>query len=472
MSPSRRDAVATALSLALHGSLIAYVAWTTTAPELDFEFQLPTEVEFGLTDAVEVSEGASRPEPAAEAAAAREPGEGEGPIAADAGVPADGGPPDAGRRRRRRDAGPSEPVASAGEGEASGDEGEGTGDRPGSGRGVAFLPAGSQIALRIDVARIRRSPFAADVRTLLAVLPDWQVLLDGSGIDPLDDLDRVLIASPNLQRDRLIVAGRATGDEGAIRRAAARLAIAAGQPIEWTRRQGVEVAPWHDRSDTERIIALLGPRHFLICRPEDLSRVLAVARNRAADEAPEGEAPVHPADALLSMEEGEGLSLEVEGARNFARASPRRGTNPLAVIPTELRLALTERPEDEVAARTTWTYEGETEAAEAGAYWNRMREGFARNIIASVLGVSGLLNRATLEPEGDHLDGSVDLRAAEMRQLLNLSRQMFLDRARARERAQQGAQDNPPPAEGQETAPAPGTPTAPPEPPTVPPSPY
>lgn len=500
MPVSRRaDAVALVASLAIHAALVGYVMWSTSTPELDFEFQLPIEVEFGMTEAVEVSAGAAtartEPPPAAEET---EPGEGEGETeAVDAGVPTDGGPSDGGAPDggRGRDAGPSEPLAAADvEGEGTGEEGDGTGDEEGEGRGVAFLPAGSQIALRIDVARVSRSPLAPDVRSLLQVLPDWRVILDGSGIEPLDDLDRILIASPNLQRSRIIVAGRSTGDQTRIRRAAAQLAIAASQPIEWTRSHGVEVAPWHDRDETERIIAIIGPRHFLICRPEDLPRVLAVARNRAAEtdgDAPpgggggddaegeagddgEGEAGddgegeperppaprTHPADALLSMEEGEGLSLEVEGARNFARASRRRGNNPLAVLPTELRLSLSERPGDEVAARTTWTYEGAEQASEAGAYWNRMREQFSRNIIAGVLGVDGLLRRATLEPDDDHLDGSVDLRVSEMRQLLNLSRQMFLDRARARERAEQrrrqreaqrrgsgaGPQDTPSPA--------------------------
>lgn len=487
MLVTRREAVALALSMGVHASMLAYVLWSTSTPELPFEFEMPMEVEFGLTEAVEVSAGqmaqAAPPEPTP----APDPdGEGEG-AAIDAGVPSDAGPPDAGQRPRP-DAGPGEPLASAeGEGEGTGEEGEGGGDE-GEGRGVAFLPAGSQIALRLDVARVRASPVAAEVRALLAVMPDWQVLLDGSGVEPLDDLDRVLFATPNLERSRFIFAGRATGGEEAIRRAAAQLAIAGGQPIEWANRHGVPVAPWHDRSGIERVIALIGPRHFLICRPQDVPRVLAVARHRAAEEAEEEgeERPrEHPADALLSMEEGEGLTLEIEGARNFARASPRRGRSPLEMLPTDVRLALTEQPDDEVAARTRWTYENDDQAQDASAYWNDMKDQFSRNIIASVLGVSGILRRAELEPTDDHIDGSVDLRAAELRQVLNLARQMFADRARARERREQERQqaeaggtegevpdqDTPPEGEGEPSEPpdAPSPEPAAPPPPTPPP---
>ncbi|MEC7525532.1 MAG: hypothetical protein VYE22_36950 [Myxococcota bacterium] len=442
------------LSVGLHASLIGYVYWATTAPELGFEFTLPMEVELGMTDAVSVTEGASGAAAEAEAAAA-EGDEGEG-VGADGGVPdagaPDAGPPDAGRRRRR-DAGPPQVAEADDEGEGAGDEGEGAGDTDGEGRGVAFLPAGSQIALRMDVGRIRRSPLAGDVRALIAAIPDWTAMLDGSGIDPLDDLDRVLIATPNLQRSRLIIAGRATADADAIRAAATRLASAAGTPIAWEQRHGVEVAPWRSRDDTERVIAIIGPRHFIISRPQDLPRVLAVARNRSA----ETEEEEHFADALLSMEEGEGLSLEVEGARNFARNSPRR-QGPIEMVPLALRLALSEEADQRVAARSRWRYEGETQAEEAAGYWDRMREGYGRNPVVAFMGIGGILQRATIEPEGDHFEGNVDMQMTELGRLLGLARGIFQDRARARQ--------------GTSAPPAPAPPSPGPSGPRPPPSPF
>ncbi|MCB9591887.1 MAG: hypothetical protein H6719_04055 [Sandaracinaceae bacterium] len=437
MQVSRRvEAVAWVLSLALHASLAAYIFWSTTAPDLGFEFELPMEVEFGLTEAVTVSAGASAPTPPQEPAETAEDGEGEGAVL-DGGVPQDAGPPDAGPPRRRRDAGPPEGVAEA-------DEGEGTGDQAGEGRGVAFLPAGAQIALRLDVERIRRSPLGPDVRALLAAMPDWQALLEGSEIDPLQDLDRLLVATPNLQRSRLIVAGRVTADADAIRAAAERLAAGAGQPLTWRTESGVEVARWYNHDDTERVVAIIGPRHFVLCRPEDLPRVMAVARNRAAEEDDEGAPTEHPADALLSMGEGEGLSLEVEGARQFAQARGRtRG--PIEMVPTEIRLALSELPADAIAARSRWTYEDADRAGTAAGYWDGMREAYGHNVITAVLGIAPILQRATIEAEDDHFQGNVDLQVAEMRRLLALTRGFFEDRARAQQRAA-----NPPPSPGPE----------------------
>ncbi len=411
-----------ASSITLHAGMIAYVLWRTSAPDLDMEFSLPDSVEFGLTEAHTVAAGASAPPPAAEAS---ESGEGEG-NAADAGVPRDGGVSDGGRRVR--DAGQLVAEGEGAEGEGQGAEGEGA--------GVAFLPAGSQIALRMDIQRVRRSPLAADVRGVLSAMPDWQVLLEGSGIEPIDDLDRLLVASPNLERSRLIAAGRVSADEGSIRAAAERLATANGATLTWRTAEGVPVADWHDHDPSERVVALIGPQHFVIARAEDLSRVLAVARVRASrdEERPEASPDQppreHPADALLSMREGEGLSLEVEGFRNFAQARPGR-RSPLAMLPSRLRLGMLEQPEG-VGARIRGDFDDADQARAAAAYWDEMRQAYSRNIIASVLGLSGVLSRLSVRSESATLRAEVDISTAEMRRLLSLVRGFFADRARAR----------------------------------------
>ncbi len=449
MSPVRRaDTLGLLASVLLHAGAAGYVLWRTSTPDLGFELELPMEIELGLTEAVTVSAGAAAPPtepPPAESASAAERGPG---AALDAGVAeADAGPPDAGRRRRERDAGPPQ-LADGEEGEGAGDEGEGAGES-GEGRGVAFLPAGSQIALRLDVARVRASPLAGDVREVLRAMPDWQALIGGSGIEPLDDMDRLLVASPNLERSRLVAAGRAAGGEEAIRAAAERLAAAQGASLEWRTVRGAPVADWHDGDETARVVALIGPRHFVIARPEDLPRVIAVARARAAREAQE-ETEEHPADALLSMQEGEGLSLEVEGFRNYARARPGR-RSPLERLPLRLHLGLSELAEGRIGARIEGHFEDAAQAEGAVAYWDEARQAYARNIVTAVLGLSPILSRLELRADEEVLRASVDIEVEEMRRLLGRVRGFFEDRARP------PAQDAPGPA-----------PEAPPPPPPVP----
>lgn len=429
MSRARRAALfGWVLSLALHGALAGYIYGATDAPELGFEFELPDEVEFGMTDAMTVSQGArpTPPEPPPEPVSAEGEGD-EGETVVDAGPDEpDAGPPE-----------PPEPEPET-EAEGQGDEGEDEGDEEGEGEGVAFLPAGSQLALRIDMRRIRASPIADDVREFLAVLPDWRNVLGDSGIDPLEDLDRLLVASPNLNRSRMILAGRAEAGEASIRAAAVALAASAGETVTWREEEGVPVADWHDPSDTQRVIAIVGPRHFVICRPVDLPRVLAVALTRADEAAQDGDA-VHPADALLSMDEGAGLTLEIEGARNFTRNRRR----PVEVLPTTARMAMTDA-DGAVAVRTEWQYESEEQATEAHAYWERVREGYANNIITQMLGVGPILGRATLEAEDDRVLGAVDMQLGELQRLLQLGRGFLGRRA-----APEPAPDPPPVAEEQ-----------------------
>ena len=66
---------------------------------------------------------------------------------------------------------------------------------------VAFLPPGGQIALRLDLDRVRQSPARPDVERLLHALPDWQAILGTCG-SPALDLSRVFIHTPNLRPRR------------------------------------------------------------------------------------------------------------------------------------------------------------------------------------------------------------------------------------------------------------------------------
>ena len=50
------------------------------------------------------------------------------------------------------------------------------------------MPPGAQLALRIDMKRVRESPLGPDVTRFLHGVPDWQLILAGSGIDPVADL--------------------------------------------------------------------------------------------------------------------------------------------------------------------------------------------------------------------------------------------------------------------------------------------
>jgi hypothetical protein len=145
------------------------------------------------------------------------------------------------------------------------------------------------------------------------------------------------------------------------------------------------------------------------------------------------------------MEEGEGLSVEVEGFRNFARARP--GTrSPLDVLPVRLRVGLSQLADGNIGARITGRFDDADQAAAATAHWDGMREAYARNVAVQFLGIGSLLSRLTLRAEEDELRASVDIEVGEMRRLLALERGYFEDRARARHPAPAPATAPPVPA--------------------------
>lgn len=428
----RRFAAAILASIAAHVGIYAWIA-LSGAPEFDFEFQLPAEVEFGLTESVDVQAatiaaatpnstgGAGTNAPAAAPGASADGG------TLDAGEP-DAGEPDAGRRKKPRDAGPEDAgpdaevadatitdaaprdatavaTVDAGRADETRDAGSAlatatTTSTTATMTDAMRLPAGAQLALRVDMTHIRNSPLAPDVRQFLGAIPDWQAILGDSGINPVDDLDHVLIASPNLQRSRMLMAASYAGDPARVREIVDHLGQVRGVPVRWRRQHGVQVAPWANRDETERVVAMIGPRHFSITRPEDLPRLLAVAvarqetqtRDRRRRNAPDLSG--QPADALLSMEPGAALSLEAEGLQQFVRGDTR-------FIPNRVSLSVSETEDHKAAVLLKGWFSDSVSAEAAKDFWERMIRRYARDPWVALLNVGAPLQNATIEQADD-----------------------------------------------------------------------
>lgn len=373
-APHWRLAVTVLVSALLHVSLGVFLSTVLTMPSVDMEFQVPLDVEFGMTD--QVASVAALPGSAGANDANSAP---KAPPAET--LPAGSEP----EKPKKKPKAPEEAPDTTAAGKTS--------DPPLPGKETkAQLPAGTQIAVRVDMARIRQSPIAEDVRSFLAAVPDWKALLDGSGIDPVADLDRFMIATPNLQRSKIVVAGRYVGTEQTVFDAVQRLADSRGETAPWHADGGVRVAKWANPDETPRVIALVGPSHFTISREEDLPRVLAVAVARAeaqkARKRPT-EGQELPAEALLSMEKDEGISIEVEGAEKFVRRASRG-------VPAKLRLSAVELPGPRLELRGLLTFGDTTKAEEGALFWDNLRNAYADNALVSMLGLAQPLKDASV----------------------------------------------------------------------------
>lgn len=391
-----------AVSLLVHWGL-AGVVGNFKLPDLEIELEIPIDVELGLTEAVEAA-----------------------PIHPVEPVVAEPKAPKAKPPRDLADAGVADAELADASEPSDGSATDGAADAApavvtDAGPPGARLPPGAQIALRVDMTRIRQSPVVDDVRALLAAIPDWKALLDGSGIDAVNQLDRLLIATPNLQREKVVLAGRYFGGRQVVLEAVRNLASARGVEAPWRSARGVQIAPWANADSTQRVIALIGPEHFTISREEDLERVLALAaaRTRPKKGAPP---PTSAADALLSMEELEGLSLEVDGVEQFIRRA-KRG------IPSKLRLSAIERDGTQVELRGRLAYHDAAAASDALDFWQKARDSYARNTLISLLGLSSVLQQGVIEQQGDELHVKLVLSVQQTRLILGYARELLGARA-------------------------------------------
>jgi hypothetical protein len=261
--------------------------------------------------------------------------------------------------------------------------------------------------------RIRESPLGPDVTQFLRGVPDWQLILAGSGIDPVADLDRLLVATPNLQRSKLVLAGKHRREPGFARASVKRLARSRGRSVRWQRRFGVPTAPWHNLDQTQRLIALLSPHHFSITRRQDVQRVLAVAKARELRDAEkEGLVLARGPDALLSMGPEEALSLEVEGVHRFVIGNVKH-------VPVRLRIAVVETGPNEASVSALATYASPGEAREASEYWQKVATFYSKQLVLTLAGFGKTLRRMELEPQGQRVAVTFKLNADQIRFILS-----------------------------------------------------
>jgi len=403
--------IAIAVSAALHGSFGWLVDQVLSAPPIDIEFQLPIDVELGLSE--EVAMAPTPPAPIREPSAdppSPAPNPGEGP------------------EKPEKKLKPK-PVTDAGTSETRGaDAGVAVVDaavvpaEAGVGFGTSSvgtrLPPGAQIALRVDMSRIRSSPIADDMRAFVAAIPDWKALLDGSGISPIDQLDRLLIATPDLKREKVVLAGRFVGEQSVVETAVAKLATERGKKAVWHPEGDVRVAPWFNRDVTPRVIALVGPQHFTISRSEDLPRILSIASARAVERAHDAGPVELAADALLSMDEGEGLSLEVDGVEQFIKRAPRG-------VPSKLRVSAIEVPGPAISVRARLVFVDAEKAADALRFWDAVRKSYARNALMVLMGLAEPLQSAVIELSDKEVNIRMELSVVQTRLILGYVRELL-----------------------------------------------
>jgi hypothetical protein len=411
----------------LHVAALFAGSWVAAAPVVEFE--VPDQVEIGFVDEDPGASGepppaaAVAPPPAPEpevVAVAPVPQEDEAVVLVDAGVATADAGSDAGELAQVElpDAGPA---AQSGDGDAPSAAGEGLGFGAGGFGSGSGGPLGAVIALHADLDRIRNTSLILETSAMLEIIPEWQQLLQGSGLDALADFSRVFVATPSLRRSQLVVSARLKGGESALVAAVERLAQERGRPAEVRMEGSVPVRPWHDRGPTERVAGLFSTDQVVIARPEDVGRVLAVSATLARRHAskPGMEHAAGPA-ALLSMYENEAVALSIEGVGEYVSGEPA------IYAPLGLRLSLRHIDEFNVELIAFGYYVSEGAAAAAFEHVETLRRAFADHPRAAYLGLRSAIEEATFDRRAELITIKTRLTMHQTRYLLG-----FVSRALA-----------------------------------------
>ncbi len=391
-------------SLCLHLLVVVAVRWAGALPDVGFEIELPSQIEFGVADGANVPSGASDPKTGAPSTGA--------PPAATAAITQPGPKPVPPKPKPKKTPKKTPAVPDAGVSE-SGDGGANSKHAQPPAL-AAYAPQGAQLALRVNLDRVRTSGLATDAESLLQAIPDFRMILDGSGVDPLNDLSRLFLASPNLQRESLVMAGRYIGDEDVPRRAVARLAEARGTTASWRKKGGIAIAPWENADATPRILALLGPSLFAITRVDDLPRILGVAKALAARNQKPGAQPPDATDALLAMDTDEVVAFSVENAKSFVRGDH-------AHVPERLEISIRFATEETVEVRSKGVFDNSEEAQRALEFWSDTQKRFASHPLVALIGMSEPVRETTLIVTGTELTANTRFTLDQARRLLGFA---------------------------------------------------
>jgi hypothetical protein len=139
--------------------------------------------------------------------------------------------------------------------------------------------------VRVDLTQVRGNPLEPEVRRFLQAIPAWARLLQGTGFDPIVEVDRLLFASPRPRSRAWMLVLRLTRPIDPARLRPVIEAYAAPRPVRFTRSGGVTVGRWDEAHPgaSRAVILPAGGAWALVAPGEDAGRLAALVDRPALD---------------------------------------------------------------------------------------------------------------------------------------------------------------------------------------------
>lgn len=277
---------------------------------------------------------------------------------------------------------------------------------------LSYLPASARVVARLDMARVRRSPLSTDIASAIRSTTTWQRLAGGSGIDPVQDFDAILVGADELYTDRRVVVLRHPRTEAEVRERLLAMAIDRGAAPQWREVGGLPAISWPmDRVSVPYSLVITAPHELVLAPDDDLERIATVAHDHAARrEAGAGEGALEP--QLTSARETEIATLTIGvplPAREGYPAPPQR-----------TRVDVDERADGAAVIAIRADFASDTEAGAARQWLDAMRAQYAQQTMVRAIGMHRPLEEASVALDGTQLAFGTHFTTDELRRVLGL----------------------------------------------------
>jgi len=288
----------------------------------------------------------------------------------------------------------------------------------------AYAPQGSRLTVLMRLDRLRGTEYAAPVGELLMRLPDGQDFVNGTGLDLFNDLDALLVATPNpLDASVTFVAVRHRLGDARVRAALTQGAKASDYTLSWRTQGGRPIAERHPlearrRWRDDRLIVLAAPgltvvtprayRALLLAPPAPPDGGVAAEAGGNPDAGAAAPSPLAGgwATLLTRIDAEEGLmppdgAVMVNAVDIFKSRAPAPGEPPVLYgmpIPASVNgvIAIADSPSLDIVAE----FKTEAPAALWETQWPTVQRKLRTHPLLVLSGFSALVTRARMEREG------------------------------------------------------------------------
>ncbi|UJR79991.1 hypothetical protein [Sandaracinus amylolyticus] len=280
-----------------------------------------------------------------------------------------------------------------------------------SGPPPSFLPAGTKVIARLDMARVRRSPLALDIASAIRSTTTWQRLAGSSGVDPVQDFDAILVGGDAVYSDRRVVVLRHPHTEADVRQRLLAMAVDRGSQPAWRDVGGFAAIAWPmERTTVPYSLVITAPHELVLAPDDDLERIASVARDHALRRPEGSEEALEP--QLTSMREGEIATMLV--------GVPLPAREGYPTPPQRTNVLVDEGPDGRAVIAIDAQFASEAEASAAQTWLDQQRAYYASQMMVRAIGMHRPLEEATVAVQGTQLALGTHLTTEELRRMLGL----------------------------------------------------